>query len=443
MHAAFLRHGRFVCLLGLSGALLPLPALAQAGLSGDALSGQMEELRGKTPFNQGFKSKSALGQLEELTGTKVDRSSPAQAPAPRAAPQPSRSAQLRNQFNQEVAATVADALVQMIFSDDSAQKKAEAEAAAAAARAKAEAEAEAFWVQQELARWARIQKAQQDRLEWDDREAQIEDRLGDAFTVSTGTAFFGQPSGPDAATAALLSDVGDATAPIPPSGPDASAQDPSVVDLRNSSLTVPASISSTGAGPGGRAPVTATSWAYDLTDRTEAPPPASTQQLNALVAYFGPWLGKWYWETVIQGAAKSTAWGKVKNIPGMSYLNAVVGANEARVSGTEELGESATDLTEFAGSYASNAATILGNPYSDGSAFLNSTAGSVDDQVRKMKVKYAELIFHGFADRSEMVDLEKVRTPVGEGNFGPLYGRGAHPDEFRNTNVLFGRPTSH
>jgi hypothetical protein len=418
-----------------AGLLLPVALFAQAGLSGNALEGQLEEMRSKTPFTQGFKSKSALGQLEELTGSKVDRSSPAQTPAPRAAPKISRSAQMRNQLNQEVAGMLADALVQMIFSDNSAKKKAAAEAAAAEAAAQAAAQAEAFRVQEELARLARIQQAQRYRAEWDARETAIGDRLGDAFTVGTGTAFFGQPAGPEEAGAVALSQVGGNSSAGSDNAPVLPDSDPSVVDLRESSLVVQPFARPTRPSLGGSH---ASRWAYEMTDSAERPPPpSSTKQLNALIAYFGPWLGKWYWETVVQGYAKSTVWGRLKSIPGMGYVNAVVGADEQRESGTEELGETYAESIGGTSSYASNAAVVLASRYGDGDAFINSTAGSVEYQVAKMKVKFSEMVFKGFTDRSEMPGRDDLRAPESDGNARPIFGRGDHPDAFRQ--VLFGR----
>jgi hypothetical protein len=239
--------GLLVVTIVLAITLLPAAALAQAGLSGDPFGGQEAERLGRnSQFDKTFQSKSALGQLEELTGTKVDRSSSQRNTVSRLAPQ-SRSVTPRfnaNQaFQQEMAGQLAGALVGAlfadIFSDNSAQQRAAAEAAAAQAAAQAAAEAEAFRVQQELARQARIRRAQHYRAEWDAREGEITDRLGGAFDVTAGTAFFGRPANPDAdAVAAILGqDVGGATQA---SGevPDASASDPSVVDLRGSSGVV-------------------------------------------------------------------------------------------------------------------------------------------------------------------------------------------------------------
>lgn len=235
--------GLWIPAMVLAVTLLPASVHAQAGLSGDPFGGQEAERLGRSSqFDKGFQSKSALGQLEELTGTKVSRPSSQRTVVPRAAAQ-SRSVTPRfdaNQmFKQELAGAVVGALFANLFSDDSAQQRAAAEAAAAQAAAQAAAEAEAFRVQQELARQARIRQAQHYRADWDSREAGITDRLGGAFDVAAGTSFFGRPANPDAdAVAAILGqDIGGATQA---SGevPDAFASDPSVVDLRGSSLVV-------------------------------------------------------------------------------------------------------------------------------------------------------------------------------------------------------------
>lgn len=440
MYPRIVSTGRLLFVCVLACALLPVSARAQAGLTGSALNGQAEEMKGKTPFNKGFQSKSALGQLEELTGSKVDRSAPAQAPIPRPAPKISRSTQMRNELKLELTGMFADALVQMIFSDNSAQKKAAAEAAAQA-EALAAAQAEAFRVQQELARLARIRQAQRYRAEWDSRETEIGDRLGDVFTVRTGPGYFGEPAGPEAAGAALLSQVGgessagsEATLGLPDS-------DPMVVDLRGSSGVVPLIASPVSAGTGGRSPSIASRTAYEMTDNTNAPPPpAATKQLNALIAYFGPWLGRWYWETVVQGYAKSTAWGRLKGIPGMGYVNAVVGADDQRKSGIEELGGVYTDQSNRIFSDTTHAAAMLANPYSNGDAYIESTSGSLDHQVRELKVKLWEMTFKGFSDRSEMPGADDLQAVRADGNLLPIHGRGSHPDNPRTHRILFGRP---
>src|SRR5664280_412593 len=263
--------GLLVLAIVFAATLLPASALAQAGLTGDATGSSADQ------FDKGFQSKSALGQLEELTGTTVDRSSSQssnQSTVTRVAPQP-RPVQPHYDPNQQIAgaaaATIIGALFANVFSDNSAQEQAAAEAAAA----QAAAEAEAFRVQQEAARKARIQMAQHYRADWDSREAEIGDRLGGAFDVTTGTALFGRPANPDADTvAAILSqDIGGAEQ-TPGEIPDVYSSDPSVVDLRGSSLVVQPLRPLTPAGSGTtitRPPVPATTrWAYDMPEADES-----------------------------------------------------------------------------------------------------------------------------------------------------------------------------
>jgi hypothetical protein len=448
------RTGLWLLAILLTVAFRPTSVLAQAGLSGDPFGGQEDERLGRnSKFDTGFKSKSALGQLEELTGATVDRSSSQSSSRnteTRTAPQPApvKPRYDPNQaFRQEVAGTIAGAVVGALFADllndNSAQQKAAAEAAAAQAAAQAAAEAEAFRVQQELARQARILRAQHYRAEWDAREAEVGDRLGGAFEVGTGTAFFGRPANPDAATvAAILGQDTGGTEPAAAGGaPDVSDEDASVVDLRGSSMVVqpsrpPARTLTPGRVPplphATTRPPASSHWAYDLSEPAEPPPPPdSDSQLQELIAYFGPKLGEYYWKTVIQGTAKATLWGRVKNVPGMKALSALTGFEEQQKEGTKELGDAYTEYGESWNSYATNAVSVLANPYSDGSAFIASSSGSMDYQVRKLKVKISEMLFTGIAGHFEMPDGEELKTPEGDYNMVPILGGGAHPDASR------------
>jgi len=163
-------------------------------------------------------------------------------------------------------------------------------------------------------------------------------------------------------------------------------------------------------------------WSYDLADPEPPPPPSSSSQLKGLMDYFGPWLGKWYWETVIQGAAKSTLWGRVQNIRGMKTLNALYGFNEQRLDGTEELSEAYNESMESTFGFASDAASALANPYNSGNGLVETDTESLNRQVIKLKVKISEMLFKGFTDRSEMPDMNELKTPVGEGNMVPVSG---------------------
>jgi hypothetical protein len=71
------------CVVWAALPLLPATVLGQAGLTGNALGGQEVDLRGQnSPWDKGLQSRSALGQLEELSGGKVNRSSQNSRPPP-------------------------------------------------------------------------------------------------------------------------------------------------------------------------------------------------------------------------------------------------------------------------------------------------------------------------------------------------------------------------
>jgi hypothetical protein len=259
--------GPLVLTIALAITLLPAAALAQAGLSGDPFSGQEAERLGlgnASKWDNGsLRGTSALGQLEQISGGKVNRPSSQRTVIPRAAQQ-ARSVTPRfdsNQmFRQELAGAVVGALFASIFQDNSAQERAAAEAAAAqraAQAAQAAAEAEAFRVQQELARQARFRQAQRYRAEWDARETEVADRLGGAFDVTPATSFFGRPANPDADVIAkiLSQDVAGGAPPASGGVPDPFASDPSVVDLRGSSLVVQPFQPPTGVAINGRNPM--------------------------------------------------------------------------------------------------------------------------------------------------------------------------------------------
>lgn len=199
-------------------ALVLVPAqrtAAQAGLSGNALGGQMEEMRAAaSSWDQGLKSRSALGQLEEMTGTKVDRSSTAnQSRASTSRSSLSSKQSFNRAMNAAMADALSDVLISALFSDNGAAKaqaeakaRAEAEAQAAAAAAAAQAARVA-----EEARQARIKMAGDLRSFRDAQDRTMEGNLSGAFdvTVTTGTSFFAEPANPDAdAVARLLSAVG-------------------------------------------------------------------------------------------------------------------------------------------------------------------------------------------------------------------------------------------
>jgi hypothetical protein len=400
----------------LVGALQPATTFAQIGITGDSLSGQTAEREGRnSQFDKNFKSKSALGQLEEMTGATVDRSSSQYSnrnsntcPAPRPKPAQPRYDPNR-EIRQQIAGTVADILIGALFADNSAQEKAAAEAAAARAAAEAEAQAEAFRVQQELIRWARIQRAQSYRADWDSREGEITGRLGGAFDVGTGTAFFGRPANPDAdVVAAILGqDAGGAkpTADDDAAGvvdsPDVPDSDPSVVDLRGSSLVVQPSHQSTPVAMRGRSPALPRSpkqaqsnpgWARDWADTgeevsEERPLREIPSMKNAV--FFNDWFGE-----TLTNTATATALGlipeylsKFPNLPLRGLVTSLVGFKEDFENIGNPLKKKAVELVGLAGTGSQQVISIMRNPYSGapidgGNSFFGSVT-STGDEIRE------------------------------------------------------------
>ena len=393
-----------------SFAILPASLFAQAGLSGNALSGQSAErlkANNDSQFDQNFQSQSALGQLEQMTGATVDRSSSSQETVTRVAPRP-KPVQPRYDPNlmikQQVAGALAGALVGMLFSDDSAQEQAAAEAAAQA-QAEAAAQAEAFRVQQELARQARIRQAQHYRAEWDSSDSEITNQLGGAFDVGagTGTAFFGRPANPDAATVAAIlnQDVG-AAETAPGDVPDVSASDPSVVDLRGSSLVVqplrpappiPAAL-------GAPAPSTPADLraAYELTDGTEAAPATAASSSFSVDDFRAQMRAKL--DAKLQGEVKGKAialfWDLTKGIPGQTVAKNLVELNDTRQEITDEITDSSEEL--FSGPIFGRGTDLvlaMGNPNRSGAELVarqdeefRQDAGKIIRQTGKRVFQY-------------------------------------------------------
>lgn len=445
--------GSLVFTIAFAVTLLPAAALAQAGLSGDPFSGQEAERLGRSSqFDKGFQSKSALGQLEELTGTKVNRPSSQRTVVPRAAAQ-ARSVTPRfdaNQmFRQELAGAVVGALFANIFADNSAQERAAAEAAAAQRAAQAAAEAEAFRVQQELARQARIRQAQRYRAEWDARETEVTDRLGGAFDVAPATSFFGRPANPDADVIAkiLSQDVGGGAPPASGGVPDAFASDPSVVDLRGSSLVVqpfqpPTGVAVNGGNPTmpplpTRASVTSR-WTDDWPEAEVPPlPKVPPSQLKGLLAFFGPELRDYY-QGLAMDTAKETIWGRLEHIPGAQYAQAIVGFEGNRTEMTEEMNEAYNPLLRLGLGGAMNAANSLGSLNSSGDGLAEAQFGSLKQDAGKFVVDDWKMIFKQITGHFGGIDLGKMGPISVNGDIRPLNDVPVHVDYPRIKNILFG-----
>jgi hypothetical protein len=417
---------RFLALAVVSAIVLgSASALAQAGLSGNAFSGQEEERLQK--FDNGkLQSQSALGQLEELAGATVDRSSSSQETVTRVVPRP-KPVQPRFDTNQmikqQVAGALAEALIGALFSDNSAQEQAAAEAAAQAA-AEAAAQAEAFRVQQELARQARIRQAQHYRADWDSRETEITNQLGGAFDVGTSTAFFGRPANPDADTVAAIlgQDVG-AADPAPGEAPGVSESDPSVVDLRGSSLVVqslrsvppmPASL-----GAPARSMPAVLRAAYELTDGAEAAPATAASSSFSVDDFRAQMRAKL--DAKLQGEVKGKAialfWDLTKGIPGQTVAKNLVELNDTRQEITDEITDSNEEL--FSGPIFGRGRDLvlaMGNSNRSGAELVarqdeefRQDAGKIIRQTGKRVFQYI---------RSAPVKLELGEPEAAEGEEG-------------------------
>jgi hypothetical protein len=429
---------------------LPASAIAQAGLSGNPFGGQVDERTENTGRNSQFdngtlKSQSALGQLEEMTGATVDRSSTNQNTVTRVAPRP-KPVQPRYDPNlmikQQVTGALADALVNAIFSDDSAEREAQAQAEAQA-RAEAEAQAEALRVQQELARQARIRQAQHYRAEWDSRETEITNQLGGAFDVgaSTGTAFFGRPANPDANTVAAIlgQDVG-AAEPAPGEVPDVSDSDPSVVDLRGLSgdtgtvtLLPPGAVSTKMPPPAGT--VGLPRWVYDWPQ----PPPQRQQPSwwGEMVGEYRPMLREQvdgYGKGVLKDATIGRLWGMV---PGHDKVDPLIDFEKKRESGIKELWKIHKRFFDYGTQGASNAVGILASGNTDDGGYTDEYTAGIPAVGHEANNEYLGKIKDSIEEHLKLANKEK---PVEEyvSQVRPVDAV-KHPDESRLTNVEISR----
>jgi hypothetical protein len=307
-----------VLLLELAAAW-PSLANAQVGITGSALGPTPTELAARASgFDRGLQSKSALGQLQEMAGQRIDTSS-SRSPSPRTpvqrTPKPVRVPTLSTNQQMQVALTGAllEGLLSGLFQDDSAQRQAEAAAAAAeAARIKAEqdaATAEAIRAHQRAVQIARAEEAEANRVDWEARERESSAQMAGVFDVaSTGdthTAFFGQPAGPDKdVLAAILGPIGGGEPAAPVEAP---VEEPVVV------------------------------------------PPADTLgQAKALATYFGPEVRGMVGDDLGEAILASRVWGKLKNVPGMDYVKSLWDFDSKRRDMTEALGGQAESIVELA-----------------------------------------------------------------------------------------------
>jgi hypothetical protein len=391
------------------GSLLPVAGLAQAGLSGNSLSGQEEERRGKAgqsfdgsaPLN----SQSALGQLEEMTGTTVDRSSSSETlSTPRVTPRRQPAAPRYNpnlEMKRMVATTVTQMALDMVFAslfdDGSAQREAQA-----LAEAEAAARAEELRRQREEARKARILRAQHYRAEWDSREEEVAQRLGGAFeTTGNGDVhrnlFGSSNTAPDSAeVAAILGQPAGDAGTVDPTGGDTS-----VVDLSSVAPGGVPSVSPVALSPGG-APVLG-----------EPSPPAPVDSaLAQYLRYFGGEL-KGYYKGVAISTLKETGWGLLEKVPYQPYAKALVEFDDNRKEYEKKLAELNERLIDLA----------LGRPESLAYAAAAGNAAGTEAyweqmplEVRKLTVEYMKLAFGSLTSHAA-IDLGKLRPSIDTGAF--------------------------
>lgn len=172
--------------LGLAlGLLLPSASLAEgAGLFWD---NSQEKLKSNADWGTNAPGSSALGQLEGITGQKVDRPSPnSSLPArPAQAVKRAPSAKARSDAA-AMEAMAAGILVFSVLQAMDAQTDAQARAAAEAERQRQ--------IEAERQRQLRLQSAARQRAAWEQQDAQDSADLGSALSGNVHNNFFG--SGP-------------------------------------------------------------------------------------------------------------------------------------------------------------------------------------------------------------------------------------------------------
>lgn len=355
-------------LLGLAAAW-PALASAQTGITGSALGPTPTELAARNSgFDRGLQSKSALGQLQELAGQRVDTSSSRSTTVQRAPKVRVPTLSPNRQMQVALTGMLLESVLSGLFQDDSAQRQAEAAAAAAeAARIKAEqdaATAEAMRAHQRAVEIARAQQAQQYRADWDDREreasAQMEGVFGVASTGDTHGNFFGDSPGPDKdVLAAILGPaVGDGTA-------------------------------ATGEAP-----------AVEL-------PESTLGQAQSLAAYFVPEVRGMAVDDLGQGMLESTLWGLAENVPGHAYVKAFNDFESDRRDMTEALRDPTESLAQLAlgGDRTVRALALPG--YGDGE-FVENYWQELARRSRRMVIEAWKLAYGRVTGQAEVPGLQQL-----------------------------------
>ena len=407
--------------LSLVSALLLAPAAplhAQAGLSGNALGGQAEEMRSSnSAWDKGLNSQSALGQLEELSGGTVDRSatqsSQYRAPAPKRVP--TAQGNFNTMMRQQVASTVVESLLSNLLADDSAdQAQAQAEAAAAAEAARQEAERQA-----EAARLAREEFARNLRAAWDAQDEATSDNLSGAFEVGRGTAFFGLGGAPDAAGLGAI-DAGLAADAAPP----VDLPDRDNIAVNPAALAMP-TVGGVGltTGPAIVAPAVGGRWVrpdeQELGSRNLELVPRSAAEEAALHA------AGWYADTLKEAATDSLTslfFGKylqrLEELPGMDTAKAFLDFKEKYEEISSPIQTDVGELQDLFFGGSLQAASVLGSSRLSDGGLADSYNASVDALGGGMGREFRGMAFKEAAGKT-------VDAPdFGPAEEGPL----EHPD---------------
>ena len=345
---------------------------------------------GGSQFNNGtLRSKSALGQLEEITGQKVQRSAPTRGmdtetertPRPQPAPQPKPqygvhqafTDALKNGLADEISSRIADG----ILHGGDAEKQRAAQAATQAA---------AYQAQQEAIRQGRIITAQHYRADWDAREKESGQRLAGVFDTG-GTAFFGQPNADAKAIAAILGDTG--TEASPASDPEIVVPDTAIVQLLQKPTAI--KLNSPAPPPLARAPL---SKVPPSTPRQEIEGNAVDQELtrkeNVEVAKA---IARKFLDLHMEYAedkVKEHAWELLGEGTVVQVVKEVHDWEEHRVTLTEKIGGIYTDfITKFT-HYCDSAARVSASPRSSGLAPAEAQGEEVAKNAAQMQDKFNE-----------------------------------------------------
>jgi len=335
-------------------------------------------------FDNGtLRSKSALGQLEEMTGQKVERPAPIQGmdteteqPRPQPAPPPPRygakqafTDALKNGMADEISSRIANA----ILNGGRDQQQQEAAARQAAVE---EAERRA----QEQAR--RIQNAQHYRADWDARQKESSQRLAGVFDTG-GTAFFGQPNADAKAIAAILGDTGAGAGPA--AEPGIVLPDTAVVQL----LQQPTAIKIGGATP---PPLSSTrSPALPRMKEENAENQESTPNLQREVAAA---IARRFVDLHIEYAEKHVkewAWDLLGEGTGVRVIKTSYETEETRRDLTERISGMYTDFIKEFGEYAQTAARTSASPRNDDAELAEAQGRKVGRSGQEMPERINEM----------------------------------------------------